>query len=63
MGMYELPHSEPAARRNDIKIFHRYTVIVLHSAYDAPSRDLSRHDETENHFVDILGILVHFSSF
>jgi len=38
----ELPHSEPVASRNDIKIFRRYKDIMLHSAYDTPSTDLSR---------------------
>ena len=39
------PHSELVARGMNIEIFRRYTVMMLHSAYDAPSIDLCRHRE------------------
>ena len=39
------PHSELVARGMNIEIFGRYTVLILHSAYDAPSTDLCKHRE------------------
>ncbi len=41
----EPPHSELVARRMSIEIFRRYSVMLIHSAYDAPSTDLCRHRE------------------
>ncbi len=39
------PHSELVASSMNIEIFGRYAVLILHSAYDAPSTDLCKHRE------------------
>jgi len=41
----EPPHSELVARRPNIEMFRRYTLMLIHSAYDTPSTDLCRHRE------------------
>jgi len=41
----EPPHSELVARRPNEEIFRGYSVMLIHSAYDAPSTDLCRHRE------------------
>ena len=46
----EPPHSELVARGLDREVFSRYSVIMLHSAYDAPSTDLSRSKEKRELF-------------
>ena len=46
----EPPHSELVARGMNIEIFRRYTVMLIHSAYDAPSTDLFRHREARELF-------------
>jgi hypothetical protein len=46
----EPPHSELVARRMNIEIFRRYTAMLIHSAYDAPSTDLCGHKEARELF-------------
>ena len=56
------PHSELVANRMNIEIFRQYTVILIHSAYDAPSTDLCRHREARELFCQCFGHL-HLSDF